>query len=68
MVDTKDCKEVEKTMPIEIVQMPKYKCSRCGYEWFPEDPKNIPVKCAGCNSPYWNKERKHGKKIGNDKS
>ena len=34
----------------------KVKCNRCGYEWYPRKPEP-PKYCAGCNSPYWNKER-----------
>ena len=61
MIDTNNqCKEVEKTMPITLVQRPKCKCIRCGYEWFPDDASNMPIKCAKCNSPYWNKERIYG--------
>lgn len=28
------------------------KCERCGYEWQPREDN--PIKCAKCNSPYWN--------------
>ena len=30
-------------------------CKRCGYKWFP-NVKN-PVRCAKCNSPFWNMDR-----------
>jgi hypothetical protein len=31
-------------------------CNRCGWKWVPRY-EGEPKKCAGCNSPYWNKER-----------
>lgn len=36
-----------------------YKCERCSHEWLPRanQPKDLPVRCPGCNSPYWNKPR-----------
>ena len=34
-----------------------YTCKRCGYQWLSKrELKEINV-CAGCHSPYWNKER-----------
>jgi predicted Zn-ribbon and HTH transcriptional regulator len=34
-------------------------CNRCGYQWMSHKQNTVPKRCAGCNSPYWNKERKH---------
>lgn len=34
----------------------KLECKRCGYVWFPRTER-LPVHCAGCNSPYWNKDK-----------
>lgn len=36
-----------------------YRCERCGYEWLPRTHKetSLPVTCASCGSPYWNKPR-----------
>lgn len=31
-------------------------CKRCGYKWFPTYG-HLPVQCAHCRSPYWNRER-----------
>ena len=33
-------------------------CNRCGYVWMSGENKPLPKRCADCNSPYWNKERK----------
>ena len=33
------------------------KCNRCGHEWL-RRKLSVPTWCPGCNSPYWNKERK----------
>lgn len=47
-------------MPNKLPQSPRrlVHCQRCGWQWFPRNPK--PVKCAnpGCKSPYWNTPRK----------
>jgi len=31
------------------------RCERCGYEWQPQGED--PIKCAKCNSPYWNRKK-----------
>ncbi len=31
-------------------------CLRCGHKWFPKSQK-LPVHCASCNSPNWNKPK-----------
>jgi len=33
------------------------RCERCGYEWFPNDPGQLPAVCSNkqCKSPAWNK-------------
>jgi hypothetical protein len=45
------------------------RCERCGYEWIPKNPKQLPTVCANltCKSPAWNKprpakQRKHRKR------
>ena len=51
-------------MPIVEVTVPKYLCSRCGYEWFPRKPlEALPLTCPGCHSPYWNVERVYKVKV-----
>ena len=44
-------------MSQEIVEhvRQKCKCKRCGYLWF--SYKRVPVKCASCRSPYWDKDK-----------
>jgi len=41
------------------IELPKLRCLRCGYEWIPRQPKR-PQRCAGCNSPYWDKPKWKG--------
>ena len=43
------------------IMLPKLKCLRCGYEWYPKQPKK-PKFCANCNSPYWQTKRWKGVK------
>ncbi|MFI5364976.1 MAG: hypothetical protein ACHQ4J_05070 [Candidatus Binatia bacterium] len=35
------------------------RCERCGYEWAPNDPAQLPAVCSNkaCKSPAWNKPR-----------
>ena len=35
------------------------RCERCGYEWFPKDPQQLPAVCSNrkCKSFAWNKPR-----------
>jgi len=35
------------------------RCERCGYEWPPNDPAQLPAVCSNkaCKSPAWNKPR-----------
>lgn len=37
--------------------MTTYNCIRCGYQWNPKRLKGdaLPVRCARCTTPYWNK-------------
>lgn len=37
-------------------------CARCGYEWAQRKDDEKPLRCAGCRSPYWDKEKTRGKK------
>ncbi len=49
---------------IDIIPVSRYyrdmiqrqQCTRCGYTWYPRTPK-LPIKCARCGSPYWNKPK-----------
>ena len=36
------------------------RCERCGYEWFPKDPTQLPEVCPNrrCKSFAWNKPRR----------
>jgi len=36
-----------------------FHCLRCGYEWYPNDPKKEPTACPNCHSPYWKKPRRN---------
>jgi hypothetical protein len=42
------------------------RCERCGYEWIPKDPKQLPTVCSNraCKSPAWNKPRPKRQKGG----
>jgi transcriptional regulator with XRE-family HTH domain len=33
-------------------------CTRCSHVWLPRMIGKDPVRCPGCNSPYWNKPRR----------
>lgn len=61
---------IKPPVPIDRIDgVPAYRCTRCGYRWFPRNlsPENLndigepPPKCANrkCQSPYWNRERKN---------
>ena len=58
----KEMKGVEKNMGLIIKNIPFFRCGRCGYEWEPRNKKipiekQMPVKCANCGTPHWNKPR-----------
>lgn len=36
-----------------------FRCVRCGREWAPRDPENVPKVCPTCKSPYWERPRKY---------
>ena len=40
-----------------ILQIPGYRCSRCGHEWIPRIDQ-YPTLCPKCKSPYWDKPKK----------
>lgn len=44
-----------------IVELPKCKCLRCGWEWIPRIQNPTMCPNPDCHSPYWNKPRKNGK-------
>jgi len=48
-------------MVIKKIKLTTLVCYRCGYEWIPKRPF-LPVHCARCNTPYWNKPRKNNSK------
>ena len=37
-----------------------YKCDVCGHIWISRDreTKYLPIACAKCKSPYWNKSER----------
>lgn len=39
------------------MELPEYKCLRCGHTWIPRT-NNKPKVCANCKSPYWDRPRK----------
>jgi len=44
--------------PMKISKrLPRFKCLRCGHVWIPRKDE-YPRCCAGCKSPYWDKEKK----------
>lgn len=52
-----------------IINVKAFQCNRCGYIWlsrqYLEDKKTIPIACAKCKSPYYNREpteKRHKKK------
>lgn len=44
-------------MAIEHKSVKMCKCERCNYTWSPNSKKELPIRCAKCGSPYWNKKR-----------
>lgn len=44
------------------IQKDGYKCGRCSHEWLPRtvilENVKLPLRCPGCNSPYWNTPRR----------
>ncbi len=50
---------MKEKMAIIEKKVKRCKCERCGYEWTPNNPDDLPIKCANpdCNSPYWNKKK-----------
>jgi len=38
------------------IKLPKLKCLRCNWEWFPK--KEEVRRCPKCGSPYWDRPRK----------
>lgn len=44
-----------------VIQIQGFKCDVCGHTWISRnrETKQLPIACAKCKSPYWNKsERK----------
>lgn len=35
----------------------RMRCTRCGAEWYPRNPKVMPGTCPKCKSPYYNRTR-----------
>ena len=48
-------------MAVKKVSMPVTRCTceRCGKVWVARFDR-VPLKCIGCQSPYWNKPRTRG--------
>lgn len=38
------------------IRLSGFQCQKCGHQWRPRKP-GIPVRCAACKSPYWNRPR-----------
>ena len=36
-----------------------FKCEKCGHIWISQkfDKDNLPISCAKCKNPYWNRPR-----------
>lgn len=47
------------TNKIMDIELPKFKCKRCGHEWHPRK-QEYPKCCAKCKSPYWDRDRIKG--------
>ena len=41
----------------------RLQCTRCEYSWYPKSERR-PQRCARCNSPYWDRQRR--KDMGKD--
>jgi DNA-directed RNA polymerase subunit RPC12/RpoP len=41
---------------MEMEKREKYKCKRCGWEWFSRK-KTKPITCPHCRTPYWDIDR-----------
>lgn len=41
---------------MKYAKMPILVCTRCGHTWTARS-KELPLRCAKCKSPYWNRER-----------
>jgi rubrerythrin len=39
----------------EKVLMHKLTCEVCGHQW---QAQEVPLRCAKCKTPYWNKKKK----------
>jgi len=37
-----------------------YQCNKCGHKWYSRN-EGKPIACAGCKSPYWDREVKNKK-------
>lgn len=46
-------------MVLAIIQIRGFKCDVCGHEWISRkwnsSDNELPIACAKCKSPYWNK-------------
>jgi DNA-directed RNA polymerase subunit RPC12/RpoP len=42
--------------PPAVIRLEAYRCLRCGRSWYPRKPE-LPVRCPGCRSPYWQRPR-----------
>jgi Zn finger protein HypA/HybF involved in hydrogenase expression len=42
------------------IKLHELECKRCGHKWNPR--KKEVIICPKCKSPYWNREKEHGKK------
>ena len=49
---------------MQIIELKKMKCKRCGHEWVPR--KKEIVLCPKCKSPYFDKDRQDKEGVKDD--
>lgn len=37
------------------IEVPGYRCFRCGHVWQPKNKLTRPTTCPRCRSPYWDR-------------
>lgn len=47
-----------------IIRVDAFKCEKCGHVWISQkfDKDNLPIACAKCKNPYWNRPKESVKK------
>jgi predicted nucleic acid-binding Zn-ribbon protein len=46
-------------MPLKMIAVLGYECTRCGHIWVPKNTEVKPKTCPNCRSPYFDTERKN---------